>query len=288
MSLKCGIVGLPNVGKSTLFNALTKSGIAAENYPFCTIEPNVGIVEVPDPRLAQLVRHRQAAARAERHRRVRRYRRTGGGRQQGRRPGQPVPRQHPRDRRHRACRALLCTTRTSCTSRARSSRFPTSRPSRPSWPWPTSPRWSGRWRATRKPATGRRQGGEAAGGGARQVRSPAQRGQAGARARPLEGGAGEPQILLSDHRQADALRRQRRREGVSRTIRCWMPVAPHAARRAPVVPLCAAMEAEIADLEDEDKSDVPGRHGSGGAGPQPPDSRRLPASWACRPTSPPG
>ncbi len=54
MSLKCGIVGLPNVGKSTLFNALTKSGIAAENYPFCTIEPNVGIVEVPDPRLEQL------------------------------------------------------------------------------------------------------------------------------------------------------------------------------------------------------------------------------------------
>jgi small GTP-binding protein len=54
MSLKCGIVGLPNVGKSTLFNALTRAGIAAENYPFCTIEPNVGIVEVPDPRLAQL------------------------------------------------------------------------------------------------------------------------------------------------------------------------------------------------------------------------------------------
>jgi GTP-binding protein YchF len=54
MSLKCGIVGLPNVGKSTLFNALTKAGIAAENYPFCTIEPNVGIVEVPDPRLAVL------------------------------------------------------------------------------------------------------------------------------------------------------------------------------------------------------------------------------------------
>ena len=54
MSLKCGIVGLPNVGKSTLFNALTKAGIAAENYPFCTIEPNVGIVELPDARLAQL------------------------------------------------------------------------------------------------------------------------------------------------------------------------------------------------------------------------------------------
>lgn len=59
MSLKCGIVGLPNVGKSTLFNALTRAGIAAENYPFCTIEPNTGVVEVPDPRmevLAQIVK----------------------------------------------------------------------------------------------------------------------------------------------------------------------------------------------------------------------------------------
>jgi GTP-binding protein YchF len=54
MALQCGIVGLPNVGKSTLFNALTKAGIAAENYPFCTIEPNTGVVEVPDPRLQQL------------------------------------------------------------------------------------------------------------------------------------------------------------------------------------------------------------------------------------------
>ena len=54
MSLKCGIVGLPNVGKSTLFNALTQASIPAENYPFCTIEPNVGVVPVPDPRLAKI------------------------------------------------------------------------------------------------------------------------------------------------------------------------------------------------------------------------------------------
>jgi GTP-binding protein YchF len=54
MGIKCGIVGLPNVGKSTLFNALTKAGIAAANFPFCTIEPNVGVVPVPDPRLSAL------------------------------------------------------------------------------------------------------------------------------------------------------------------------------------------------------------------------------------------
>ena len=54
MGIQCGIVGLPNVGKSTLFNALTRAGIDAENFPFCTIEPNTGVVPIPDPRQGQI------------------------------------------------------------------------------------------------------------------------------------------------------------------------------------------------------------------------------------------
>ena len=112
MALQCGIVGLPNVGKSTLFNALTKAGIAAENYPFCTIEPNVGIVRCPTPRLRQLADivkpEKIVPAIVE-------FVDIAGlvaGASQGRRPGQPVPREHPRDRRDRCMWCAASTIRT--------------------------------------------------------------------------------------------------------------------------------------------------------------------------------
>lgn len=106
MGLKCGIVGLPNVGKSTLFNALTKAGIAAENYPFCTIDPNVGIVEVPDPRLQALaeIDHPKKIVPAAVEFVDIAGLVAGASR---RRPWQSVPRQHPRVRCHCPYRPLL-------------------------------------------------------------------------------------------------------------------------------------------------------------------------------------
>ena len=99
--MKLGIVGLPNVGKSTLFNAITNAGAQSANYPFCTIEPNVGVVAVPDKRLDKLAEmyepEKFTPATIE----------FVEGRFQGRRSGQQVPVQHPGSGRHCPCGALL-------------------------------------------------------------------------------------------------------------------------------------------------------------------------------------
>ena len=280
MSLKCGIVGLPNVGKSTLFNALTKAGIAAENYPFCTIEPNVGIVEAARPAPGGAGRDRQARAGGAGDRRVRRHRRPGGRRVQGRRPGQPVPRAHPRDRRHRQRRALLRRRERRSTSPARSTRSPTSRSSRPSCAWPTWPPSRRRWRATprspRPAATRRRSAWWTC---SSKCQAALDAGQPGARAstsarrssvvlKPLCLITAKPAMFVGNVAE-DGFENNpyldRLREYADE-------------QNAPVVAICAKIEAELADMDDEDQHAVPGRDGPGRAGPEPPDPRRLQAA----------
>ena len=154
MAIKCGIVGLPNVGKSTLFNALTSAEIAAENYPFCTIEPNVGIVPVPDPRLAVLAGIVQPQKTLSDYDGICRHSRSCCGCIERRRTRQPVSRQYSRDQCHRACRSMFRERRCCACDRIRSIRSTISKRSTRSWRWPTSSRSKSSY--TRRSATPKR------------------------------------------------------------------------------------------------------------------------------------
>ena len=132
-----GLVGLPNAGKCSLYNALTGGGALAAPYAFATKDPNIGVAKVPDERLDRLAEMSQVAERRPRRGAGRRHRRPRRGRQQGRGPRQQVPRQHPRGRRHRVRAAGVRRRRR---RRARPIRSSTCASSRSSSPSPTSRR----------------------------------------------------------------------------------------------------------------------------------------------------
>ena len=132
VGLSIGIVGLPNVGKSTLFNALTRNEVLAANYPFATIDPNVGVVAVPDARLDRLAELFESEGDRAGHGHLRGHRRHRQGCLGGGGPGQQVPGRHPRERRHLPGGPGLHRPRRDPRGRADLTRATTSRPSTPS------------------------------------------------------------------------------------------------------------------------------------------------------------
>ena len=254
MSLKCGIVGLPNVGKSTLFNALTKAGIAAENYPFCTIEPNVGIVEVPDPRLgviAGIAQPQKVVPAVVEFVDI-------AGLVAGASKGEGLGNKFLANIRETDAIAhvVRCFEDPNVVHVAGKidpvSDIETINTELALADLDSVEQADLQVREGR--ADRRRQGRAAAGGGAEEGAGGARRRASCAHrgAAPSEERGGH-QAAVPAHHEADHVRRQRGRERL-RTIRFSRRSRAHAAKEgAPVVPISAAIESQIADMSDEDK-----------------------------------
>ena len=266
VSLSIGIVGLPNVGKSTLFNALTRANALASNYPFATIEPNVGIVGIPDPRLAALSGPVRLGPDRARDGAVRRHRRAGPGRLGWPGSRQPVPVAHPRDGRDLPGRQSVHRSRRQPRRRRRvpgaghrddRHRADAGRPP-DAGEGGAAAGQGGQVRQGPRPGADRRRGGEGAAGAGR--RHDPVRGRGRGRDRP-----GRPA------RSCSCSRPSRSCTSSTRTTRSWpttscASASPAWSRPAESIFLDAKTEAELAELEPEEAAELLAELGLGEPG----------------------